>query len=113
MAFHAEEAEAQAMKWWEVLQAKRKNHEREARSEARLLEEAESQAEQTKQLKEQAEARALQNEQMKELEAHIEARSKAEQLKDRMREFETHTEAQATEKAEAHAMKQLGEQAEA
>ena len=57
-----EEAEAQAMKWWEaVWQAKRKNHEREARAEARLLEEAESQAEQTKQLKEQAEARALQN----------------------------------------------------
>ncbi len=61
-----EEAEAQAMKWWEVLQANRKNHEREARAEARLLEEAESQAGQTKQLKEQAEARALQNEQMKE-----------------------------------------------
>ena len=48
-----EEAEAQAMKWLEVVQAKRKNHELEARAEARLLEEAQSQAEQTKQLKEQ------------------------------------------------------------
>ena len=37
-----EEAEAQAMKWLEVVQAKRKNHEWEGRAEARLLEEAES-----------------------------------------------------------------------
>ena len=77
-----EEAEAQAMKWWGVLQAMQKKNELEARAEARRLEDAESQAEQTKQLKEQAEARALQNEQTKELEALSGARSKAEQLKE-------------------------------
>ena len=52
-----EEAEAQAMKWLEACQAKRKKHEWEALAEARLLEEAESQAEQMRQLKEQAKPR--------------------------------------------------------
>ena len=77
-----EEAEAKAMKWLGVMQdiKTKKQQELEARAEARRLEDAESQAKQTKQLKEQAEALALQNEQAKKLEAHLEARSKAEQL---------------------------------
>ena len=77
-----EEAEAKAMKWLGVMQdiKTKKQQELEARAEARRLEDAGSQPKQTKQLKEQAEALALQNEQTKKLEAHLEARSKAEQL---------------------------------